>query len=83
MRTTRLVILALLVALVVAFAAQNTPAVGIRFLGWRFWVSNAVLLAIVCGAGVFIGLLIPRPRKRVPKEEEEEYVHLPTPPAGQ
>jgi len=82
-RTTRLAILALLVALVVAFVAQNTPAFGVRFLGWRFWVSNAVLLAIVCGVGVLIGLLIPRPHRRSPKAEEEEFVQLPKPPAGQ
>ncbi|GEM_PF-1227062 len=80
MKTVRWVVLAVLVALVVAFVAQNTAPVGGQFLGWRFWISNAVLLAILCAAGVVIGLLIPRPRRRAPKEEEE-FVQLPTPPA--
>jgi hypothetical protein len=49
----------------------------VRFLGWTFSVSGVVLLALTCGAGVLIGLLIGRPWRR-PKPREE-YAHVKTP----
>lgn len=77
MKPTRFVVTALLVFLMLAFVAQNTAPVNVHFLGWTFSVSGVVLLALTCGAGILIGLLIGRPWRR-PKPKQE-YAHVKTP----
>lgn len=65
---TRFVFILLLLVLVLAFIAQNTDTVSVKFLGWTFSVTGIVLLALTCGAGILIGLLLGRPWRR-PKRE--------------
>ncbi len=77
MKPTRFVVTALLVFLMLAFVAQNTAPLDVRFLGWTFSVSGVVLLALTCGVGVLIGLLIGRPWRR-PKPKQE-YARVKTP----
>ncbi len=77
MKPTRFVVTALLVFLMLAFVAQNTAPLGVRFLGWTFSVSGVVLLALTAGVGILIGLLIGRPWRR-PKPNQE-YAHVKSP----
>lgn len=62
-RTSRAVIWAVVLTLLVVFVAQNYEDVEVRFLAWRFDFKLAwlVLAAVVLGA--VLGWLLPRLRR--------------------
>jgi uncharacterized integral membrane protein len=65
----RLVVIVVLLMLLLAFIAQNTGDVQVKFLGWTFPLSRIVLLALTGGVGILIGLLLGRPwRSRRPRQ---------------
>jgi uncharacterized integral membrane protein len=60
----RFVVIVVLLMLFLAFIAQNTGTVSVRFLGWTFSLARIVLLALTGGVGILIGLLLGRPWRR-------------------
>jgi uncharacterized integral membrane protein len=54
----KLILVALVTALVVTFVMQNLAAVEIRFLFWTFALSRALLVLIVLATGILLGWLL-------------------------
>jgi lipopolysaccharide assembly protein A len=54
----KLILVALVTALVVTFVMQNLAAVEIRFLFWTFALSRALLVLIVLAVGILLGWLL-------------------------
>lgn len=50
--------------IVVVFTAQNSALVDIKFLGWSFYISKAVILFGTLVMGIFIGVALTWRKKK-------------------
>jgi len=58
MTRLKIVLVVLILVLLVVLVIQNADTVTIRFLIWRFDVSNAVVIGVAFVAGLACGILL-------------------------
>lgn len=58
----QLIIAALLILIVVAFAVQNAAEMTIHFMVWELNMSMALVLVITLLLGILMGILVSTPR---------------------
>lgn len=52
------ILVMLLLAFVAIFSVQNADVVTVRFLGWQFALSTALVIQLAALLGAFVGLVI-------------------------